>query len=790
MLRDARDDVKKFLNDTQLTLVTDQNDHFNGTIYYEQDLPSICWEKDTTSCWKPILSNISRIHVINMNHLDVGYNGIPKIGFINNILNIYFHQYFPRAALLAEQIRKVYPEESFVYTTHPWLLDLFFNCPTNLVLSGIKLICPSDEELALIENSIRSGHITWHAAAMNMQYEFMDELTLNASFDIAVSLSKRFDVPVVCVLSLRDVPGLPISVVQAFKAYFQQYCTYPPMITVGVNNAVTGLEIPKGLFRWGIDSDSSVLATWHSFGYPNNPGSTFSKPGGLSLKDLLIVPEAGIGLAFAFRTDNQGPPQSLSEIHQNHEILRQSYPSASVFSSSLQSFLEDVSSHSSQLEYFDGDISDTWLQGIGSDPKRVQQYQVLQRAISRCYDQNLCEFDNEQLINASRFLIKIPEHTWGLPGVYDQINWSNEKFHAVVKSNKNYNNCRLAWTEQREFFNLYLQTVENHPLYDIIQEELTHVFTNLKRPNLENFQEINPNEDYFLFKTSSEPFHVSFDDQYGSIKRFYRDDKIYWTTDKYQLASYVYITYNQTDFDHLSHTYGIPAFPGISKPNSTVNAHPQSAVWLTQVQKFYRSKLDENQFLTQMLLDQETTVNYGGFGEIWLNYTFLDETTLLLEWLGLNKTSTRLGEASMIKFMLPMSPTCTLILYDNEIDVQKPAKNSSFYQRGVHAFKDIDESIIFSVHFSCKTSISDDCYVTLKVTTLDAPIACPIVQNQQPTALPFPAPGDDDQLPLDGMAINLHNNVWETNYIFWYPFEDDDQSWRARFLIKFDGSCV
>jgi hypothetical protein len=41
-------------------------------------------------------------------------------------------------------------------------------------------------------------------------------------------------------------------------------------------------------------------------GYPNNPGSTFTNPGGLGLDDLIIVPQVGVGLAFAFRTDNQG----------------------------------------------------------------------------------------------------------------------------------------------------------------------------------------------------------------------------------------------------------------------------------------------------------------------------------------------------------------------------------------------------------------------------------------------------------------------------------------------------
>ncbi|CAF4323680.1 unnamed protein product, partial [Adineta steineri] len=291
--------------------------------------------KDFT-CWKHLLSNITRIHVINMNHLDVGYNGIPTTGFINNILNIYFHQYFPRAAILAEQIRRISPYDTFVYTTHPWLLNIFFHYPSNLVLAGIQLKCPSKDELELIERAIRTGAITWHAGAMNMQYEWMDERALNQSLDLSVSLAKRFNVPVPCVISVRDVPGIPIAIIRSLNQYFSQYCSFKSMVTVGVNPAVTDVDVPKGVFRWGTSDDLSVLATWHVFGYPNNPGSTFGNPGGLSLDDLVIVPEIGIGLAFAFRTDNQGPPMSIAEIRQNHEILRQSYPNAQIISSSFQ----------------------------------------------------------------------------------------------------------------------------------------------------------------------------------------------------------------------------------------------------------------------------------------------------------------------------------------------------------------------------------------------------------------------------------------------------------------------
>ena len=61
---------------------------------------------------------------------------------------------------------------------------MFFDCPSNFVLAGIKLICPSDDELQLIEIAIRTGAITWHAGAMNMEYEWMDALDVLYNLDI------------------------------------------------------------------------------------------------------------------------------------------------------------------------------------------------------------------------------------------------------------------------------------------------------------------------------------------------------------------------------------------------------------------------------------------------------------------------------------------------------------------------------------------------------------------------------------------------------------------------------
>ncbi|XP_046565352.1 uncharacterized protein LOC124274073 [Haliotis rubra] len=81
--------------------------------------------------------DIKNVHLIFMNHLDVGFNGIsPTLGFINNVLNKYFTVYFPRAITVGLQLNILGYGEKLVYMTHPWLVSMYLDCPPNLVLAG------------------------------------------------------------------------------------------------------------------------------------------------------------------------------------------------------------------------------------------------------------------------------------------------------------------------------------------------------------------------------------------------------------------------------------------------------------------------------------------------------------------------------------------------------------------------------------------------------------------------------------------------------------------------------
>ena len=139
--------------------------------------------------------------------------------------------------------------------------------------------------------------------------------------------------------------------------------------------------------------------------------------------------------------------------------------------------------------------------------------------------------------------------------MYDEINYSNEAFEKVVNTLPTYRNCVIAWVEQRDFFNIYLETVRTHPLYNLIQDEVKQALDNVTRPNLEDFKSVSPSEIFSLFQQSSNPIRVKFDENLGSISNLSRSDTIYWTDKKSQLGSYIYITYNETDFTELSHTY-------------------------------------------------------------------------------------------------------------------------------------------------------------------------------------------------------------------------------------------
>ena len=71
-------------------------------------------------------ATIHTVHMIYMNHYDVGYTG-----FVNDVDNNYMHNYFPLAASTANEMKTNSSDggDRFIYTTHAWLMQRFLDCP-------------------------------------------------------------------------------------------------------------------------------------------------------------------------------------------------------------------------------------------------------------------------------------------------------------------------------------------------------------------------------------------------------------------------------------------------------------------------------------------------------------------------------------------------------------------------------------------------------------------------------------------------------------------------------------
>ena len=603
-----------------ITATLDDGEVIKGTLDVTT-CSEIRWSTPVATWLK--LPQLKNVHVVFMNHLDVGYNGIPKTGFINNVLNTYFMEYFPRAIQLAYEMQNVDPDSGFIYTTHSWLLHLYLNCPKDFVLNNVTLYCPSPAEVQAMELALKSGHVTWHAGPMNMQVELMTSYLVEMALAMSDELNEKYKC---CsqVWSLRDVPGMSGAVVPTLVGFERIKA-----ISVGVNPGSAPPAVPK-LFRWqpyNVTKDA-IIAIWNPGGYPLNPGSSLSSPGGISIMDSVISAEDGEALVFAFRTDNSGPPTSIAEIQTVFDILREQYPGAKVSASTLDNFVNAINMSSLPTVY--GEIGDTWIQGIASDPRKMALYRAVTRALTRaCSSFPICDFSDYPRDYAP-FLMKLPEHTWGLPSVHSTANWSNADFQKV-KGSSAFVNAEQSWLEQRQFFNITQKLIESGN-----QEGIYYQFMDamkdlqLTLPNLTTFTSINPNT---TFKVGKDTF-IAFGSD-GSIVQYNitLNNRMYsFAADGNPLGTFTYHTYDEEDFQQVNSQYdyyGGNASAGFDKPNSTASANPKSAVYHFPMTGLWRNNKDDSIFLMELTGDPTAHSYYGGPEKVWIQVSLKVRVKLL-----------------------------------------------------------------------------------------------------------------------------------------------------------------
>ena len=292
---------------------------------------------------------IDYVHVVQMSHLDIGYNGIsPTIGYINNVLNVYFQSHLPRSIYVTNSMRAMgFGDIRYIYTQHPWLLSLYLDCPKDFTLNNVTLLCPTEFQVSQMKEAILRGDVTWHASPFNVQYEAMDSYLFDGGLNMAdvLDISFGFNDKTEKVVSNRDVPGItrssiPILVKHNIKA-----------VSIGENPA--SAPIYDKVFLWrDNDTDTEVIGLWHAHGY-----------GGINRgADCVTVSYSNHALCVNVRTDNTGAPDSVQEVLTDYLSIQMQFPGAQVRSSTFDDFVKEIWDGRQHLPVITDEIGDIWIQ--------------------------------------------------------------------------------------------------------------------------------------------------------------------------------------------------------------------------------------------------------------------------------------------------------------------------------------------------------------------------------------------------------------------------------------------
>lgn len=178
-------------------------------------------------------------------------------------------------------------------------------------------------------------------------------------------------------------------------------------------------------------SGAEIVTLWNPRGY-----------GGLG--QYVTVPGMSDALAYDWRGDNQGPPDSVGEVVQGYDTVRKAFPNATVISSTLDAFVAKLWESKDSLPVLSQEVGDSWIWGCAQDPTKQQSMRALYRAraavinkpsaaaaaaaaasksneapvitttASAARTTNVVSDSDLHVYNFSRQLIKGSEHTWGI----------------------------------------------------------------------------------------------------------------------------------------------------------------------------------------------------------------------------------------------------------------------------------------------------------------------------------------------------------------------------------------
>lgn len=687
---------------------------------------------------------ITTVHVVFKTHLDLGFTDTAA-----NVTDRYVHEYLPRAIALAEELVRRGGAARFVWTTGSWLIH-----------EALRL--GDADGRAALERAIRAGHVTWHGLPMTTHTELMDAGLVEHGIAIGRSLDARFGHRTRAA-KMTDVPGHTIGLVPFLARGGLDF------LHLGVNGASAVPEVPE-FFVWRAPDGSEVVVN-----YAQSYGATEL--------GVAVVPGGTEALHLAHTGDNFGPPP-VDEVEALFAELQAAYPGARVIASTLDAFSREAVAARATLPVLEQEIGDSWIHGVASDPVQTARLRALLRLRTEWVASGALVPGTQECDAFSDGLLLVPEHTWGedlktyLPDYvsYEKADFERARAADVVDPSGNpalFDEYAWAYTEHPSPQGLAYSAFERS-----WAEQRAHVDRALAALSPERRAEaeaaIAETRPAPGTGTGSSGTHVDLDAtlDVGAYRvRFGPDGSLVslvdpagtdWAGPEHPLAAYRYETFDERDEARWMREYcrdmdenALWAVPDQSKPGLAIAERLPATTFAPRVVAGERSADGTGTVVTlQLALPDAACDTWGGPRDIRLTYRFPGDpgpVGITLDLRG--KDASRLPEAGWLGFRPRTEPgDWRLTKIDTPVDPRSVVRNGN---RSLHAVAEV-------THTAART---------FSLRPLDAAL----VAVGRPALLRF-----DNSLPDpdEGLHVNLHNNVWGTNFTMWF---DDDL--RFRFVL-------
>lgn len=327
--------------------------------------------------------------VIFKTHLDIGFTD-----FSNNILEKYLKVYIPNAIRVGYDLKDT--DTPFVWTVGSFL-----------IWHALK-----HDADGSVEKAIRDGILRWHALPFTTHTELMSPTLFAYGLSLSRKLDERFGTKTIGA-KMSDVPGHTLGIVPLMRKNGIEF------LHLGVNPATPLPKVPS-LFRWRCGEDEVTVMYQGDYGAEIDLGNTV--------------------VSFAHTGDNLGP-QDAGQIVEVYNRLRQKYPDRHIRVGTIDDIALALSDKES-LPIVEGEIGDTWIHGLGTDPEKVSRFKKVQRALEQWEGEFPDLSDN---------LLCVPEHTWGLD-VKNNFRHEGRFSHGDILSMRHEaERIETSWREQREY---------------------------------------------------------------------------------------------------------------------------------------------------------------------------------------------------------------------------------------------------------------------------------------------------------------------------------------------------